>query len=249
MNKFCLIFVLCTVFFSVSCDDPLKFENPLDENNKTPAGEGELGGECYPNKTCNEGLICEDESNSCIKNPESADTDITEPDDDSGEPVPPDLPECSPSNTGPCYDPASRLTWSKKADLTYNWNGAGKYCVGLSEGGYSDWRLPDISELRTLIMNCPGTAAGGECGVVETDESGDPATSCLSYNECMNDACKGCAFDENNPGQYSKFGDSGEFWSSSSRADLTSIAWVVYFDRGYVYNSDKSNNFYVQCVR
>ena len=39
---------------------------------------GELYGECYPNKTCNEGLVCDTENNICIK-------DESDDEDDSGD--------------------------------------------------------------------------------------------------------------------------------------------------------------------
>ena len=65
LKSFILMAVLLLVFFS--CDNALKFENPLDENNRSAAEPGELGGECYPNGTCNEGLICDEERNLCIK--------------------------------------------------------------------------------------------------------------------------------------------------------------------------------------
>lgn len=76
MKKICLILAVFTVlFFAVSCDSGLKFENPLDPNNRTADSEetGTLGGKCYPNKTCDNGLVCDKENNVCIKNPGNAD--------------------------------------------------------------------------------------------------------------------------------------------------------------------------------
>ena len=115
-------------------------------------------------------------------------------------------------------------------------------------GGYTDWRLPTISELRTLIQNCPATQfplIGEEsCGITHPDH--------LSYND-WNDACNGCTYDSNNPGQYSKFGDSGYFWSSSIRSGNSGNAWYVYFSDGGVddgvYIDNLGNGNYVRCVR
>ena len=67
MKKLYFAFALFTLFFAISCDSGLKFENKNDPINQAPQSErGELGGECYPNKTCNATLICDEESNSCI---------------------------------------------------------------------------------------------------------------------------------------------------------------------------------------
>jgi hypothetical protein len=35
--------------------------------------------------------------------------------------------------------------------ITYNWGSAINYCEGLTLGGSSDWRLPNINELRSLV--------------------------------------------------------------------------------------------------
>ena len=154
------------------------------------------------------------------------------------------LPECSTSNTGPCYDSTSYLTWSKKADTTYTWSDAGTYCSNLTEGGYSDWRLPNISELRTLIKNCSGTQMpGGSCGVIDT---GNSSTSCLS-SSCQGEDCYSCSSDST--GGHSKFGDTGYFWSSSMRSG--SSIWYVDFSYGGVSNGHMDDVLYnyVRCVR
>ena len=51
--------------------------------------EGELGGPCYPNETCNEGLVCDTEKNICIEEPEnSSDSDgDNKPDNDKDDNV------------------------------------------------------------------------------------------------------------------------------------------------------------------
>jgi len=126
------------------------------------------------------------------------------------------------------------LNWSDASSSSMNWDAAVDYCKNL--GG----RLPTISELRTLIQNCPATETGGECGVTD---------SCLSYDDCKNDSCDGCEYDES--GKYSVFGDTHLFWSSSELSDFPFRAWVVYFSLGHVLegNSSKSYNGNVRCVR
>ncbi|MGI6393849.1 MAG: DUF1566 domain-containing protein [bacterium] len=130
------------------------------------------------------------------------------------------------------------LYWSLKASSSKTWEEAVAYCDNLEESGHSDWRLPTISELRTLIQNCPRTETGGECGV--TDD-------CLE-DSYWSDACRGC--DYASDGRYSKLGDTGGFWSASEPSDVTHYAWSVSFYDGLVGNSYKGNcGGHVRCVR
>ena len=39
------------------------------------------------------------------------------------------------------------------------------------------------------------------------------------------------------------------YWTSTTYADLTSIAWYVYLRGGYVYDNDKLYSYYVWPVR
>lgn len=60
-----------------------------------------------------------------------------------------------------------------------------QYCLDLVMGPYTDWRLPTIDELRTLIKGCPSTETGGDC----------PATvECYGKDqgECLGADCSGC---------------------------------------------------------
>ncbi len=145
------------------------------------------------------------------------------------------------SSSGSCSTIDGNM-WSSKASLTMDWDDAFSYCNNLTECGYSDWHLPTISELRTLIKNCSGTVTGGSCGVTD---------SCLSYSNCWSDSCY-CDYIENNGGYYSKLGDDDNvwLWSSSTLSDDTNRAWRVGFDDGRVYSSHcKSNDDNVRCVR
>lgn len=73
-----ILLLVFTAFVLISCDSGLKFENPNDPNNKTSKSEtGELGGECYGNKTCDEGLTCDEASNTCVQENESGDGNDT----------------------------------------------------------------------------------------------------------------------------------------------------------------------------
>ena len=155
------------------------------------------------------------------------------------------------SSTGKCKpwkDPDSKLVWSSKRSEEILWDDAVSYCENLDEGGHSDWRLPNISELRTLILNCPASITGGICPVTE---------SCISFVSCFSEEC-GCytePADGNNPNRYSKIDNTGyminmNFWSSSVIPDLEDYSrWCINFQTAYINSCDARVKSNVRCVR
>ena len=125
--------------------------------------------------------------------------------------------------------------WSEQASILMNWVHAKEYCDNLAEEGHLDWRLPTISELRTLIKGCPAIETTGDCNVID---------NCLSWKSCRNDSCNGCSNDN-----YSKFGDVGAFWSLSVQSDSITYAWGVYFGSGNVFSAGRLSENSVRCVR
>ncbi len=88
-------------------------------------------------------------------------------------------------------------SWSDKVSGTYNYEEAKQVCIDI--GG----RLPTISELRTLIINCEKTEFDGTCSI--TEENSD-------YSEHTSE-CDGC--EANSNFQYSVFDDTEIFFSST----------------------------------
>ncbi|HOG43684.1 MAG TPA: DUF1566 domain-containing protein [bacterium] len=123
------------------------------------------------------------------------------------------------------------LYWSDKSPDKMTWDEAVEYCPNL------DGRLPTISELRTLIQNCPGTETGGECEVTD---------SCLAF-DCSYGPCGVCEYDQS--GKYSVFGDAIWLWSSSERSDNPFHAWYANFENGSVSGYGKISKGSVRCVK
>jgi hypothetical protein len=145
-------------------------------------------------------------------------------------------------------DASGNLTWQDPPSSDeMTWEDAKAYCDNLSFDGHDDWRLPTISELRSLIRGCDGTVTGGACGVTD---------GCLDLS-CWNDACSGCNSLEGpgSGGAYWPDGLSGDidwYWSSSAFADHGNDAWFVHFGYGGVGASNESvgyNDFFARCVR
>ena len=166
---------------------------------------------------------------------------------DGGPPVPMD---CS-SDSGYCLDPATGYWWQDPAATTQMaFQDAMNYCPTLALGGRPDWRLPTISELRSLIRGCSYTQTGGSCGVT------DNCPSDGKNSGCWNLSCVGCA-SGGGPGQNGCYwgpgtsGDSGTYWSSSYPAGYAyyGSAWIVLFNLGLVRESSKSDKNNVRCVR
>ena len=128
----------------------------------------------------------------------------------------------------PCKDLKTGKIWSGASTDTYEWgitSYAGKFCSDLTLGGFTDWRLPDIDELRSTIRNCPATQTGGKCGLT---------TSCLSSDCRVKDDCH-CDSNDTQ-GYYSILGFSKNYWSSNTTSNGSSYAWYVDFaDAGLYY--------------
>lgn len=161
------------------------------------------------------------------------------------------IPECSKTSGTPCKDSSSGLTWSAKASSKMTWKNAKSYCKSYSEGGLNGWHLPTIDELRTLMINADKVK--NNCRASETKNC--LSFACWSCETCSRtgtqlpneETChRGTSYSD---GRYSKFGDTGLFWSSSIRSDSQAWAWVVLFYYGDVYYEHIDNSGNVRCVR
>lgn len=218
-------------------DITVKIDDAYDKIN---CGECKTGYVCdeTANK-CTNKLDVDDDSDNHDNDTDDFQEDNDNPQNDSDDPIPESsLPQCSKTHPTPCKDAQSTLIWSGKPVSAMNHEDAVQFCETLTEGGYSDWRLPDIDELRTLIMNCSGTIPSGSCKV-------SARTECLS-DECFSDKC-GCG--KNTNGKYSKFGDIDGLWSSSKYGIGNEASWGVLFLNAAVRHAQNSGEFYLRCVR
>ena len=114
---------------------------------------------------------------------------------------------------------ASLLHWSAVSG-SIDWDKAVEYCKNLEEGGYSDWRLPNIDELRTLVVNSPYAEPGGYCPISE--KAGKLSRKNSTYN---------C--DTNGHSSPNKLGDGNRspitLWSSSTISDAPDAVFTLSF--------------------
>jgi len=167
-------------------------------------------------------------------------------DDDDNKPLECDLEVCSDPNSGLMWQvepTGGPMMWSFGDDDTSGDNTAISHCPDISLGGYSDWRLPTISELRSLIRGCDDTETSGFCFV--TDE-------CLE-EACRNDLCNGCSNGGGPAGgcywPSQMQGACNWYWSSSAVFAYDYLAWVVDFYNGYVDYNIYYSFYFVRCVR
>lgn len=147
-----------------------------------------------------------------------------------------------------CKDPATNLMWSPKYDDTMNYDTASAYCENLDLGGHDDWRMPTVSELRTLIINDPTVETGGACALTD---------SCLDQATCFNAEVCAPYYMDYIWAPRSKFENDSyagsTFWSSSEAGE--DLYWVLKFSEfmgkaGFDYE-DKDYDWVatVRCVR
>ena len=162
---------------------------------------------------------------------------------------------------GTISDINTKLMWEKfPLDTRKVWDDAINLCENLNLGGYSDWHLPIIDELRTLVRGCPPLMPNGQCNITDQCESCEDiyvTMYCSSeQNSCGPSGGPGYAgcyldpfFDLDHP-SYDRICDS--FWSSSDfPSDYPSWAWVINFNEGGISAEFTSNSeaYRTWCVR
>jgi hypothetical protein len=137
-------------------------------------------------------------------------------------------------------DTESGLTWEvKTADNIvneYTWQEAYNYCNNLILGGYSDWWLPSISQLRTLA-HFP----------IFGEYNDNWEEWYLTYEQYKNN------------GFFIKYqlaynmGAGGDYWAVSEKISSAKskedFSWYLDFDAGYDDWTYSTAQHYVRCVR
>lgn len=121
-----------------------------------------------------------------------------------------------------CTGNATRYNLDRAQDATQELNDTGGY------GGYSDWRIPSIEELRTLVY----------CA------SGQPAHFKNDNNVCSDTTGEPTIVKEVFPNTPSL-----SFWSSSTADGDSSNVWFVDFGNGSATNFDRGARLRVRLVR
>ena len=192
------------------------------------ASIGKCGGECKTDGGCPGGYRCLEET--CTR--------VIEDEPRDSEPG---------GSAGSWTDAKSGLTWQNPpAGEKLEWDEAKKYCDNLNLAGHTDWRLPTIDELRSLVRGCPPIESDGDCNITDG--------GCLAYS-CRDDSCydTGCSSGEGPadgcfwPGDLE--GKCSWYWSSSAVADNDYFAWFVRFYNGLVDSDNVNDGILVRCVR
>lgn len=138
------------------------------------------------------------------------------------------------------YDPPERITrgeleWQRCDDgKEYNWTDAKEYCSDLQLGGHSDWRLPTLIELNTLVQCTNGTSTPLEMFPGHPNWCGDT------------NGGSGGGFDT--PTIDPAFqAQSDIYWSNT--AAIGGKAWRINFDDGHNHDVNRGNLQFVRCVR
>jgi len=156
----------------------------------------------------------------------------------------------------PWTDPQTGLTWQNPHSEDHmRWSVAEQYCSDLEFAGHTDWRLPTILELRSLIRGCPGAAVTSDTCFVGEE-------GCLGL-ECLGNLlfvlCPSCgAGDGPADGCYwpdDLLGICTWSWSSvlvdPIDGDLEKFhyTWYVDFEEGSLGALYSEGSLYVRCVR
>jgi len=122
----------------------------------------------------------------------------------------------------------------------YKWYQALDVGNSYTYAGYSDWRVPTIYELNTLVYCSNGKSILYEEGGSSSKNIGGWGCKSNSYGKYKSPTISQSIF-PNTP--------VSAVWSSSPIENYSDYAWYVGFDDGYTYNNIRTNSSHVRLVR
>ncbi|MBO7127790.1 DUF1566 domain-containing protein [bacterium] len=148
------------------------------------------------------------------------------------------LPDQSGAMTEESTSEVDGMLWSPISGKRLTFKEADVYCSSLKSGGYSDWHLPTVDDLKTLVQHCPNLEPDGACRLSE-DSGCLLARKCLNKNKCR---CSGS-------GKYSKLNDAVAIWSASLNSSDSQEAYFFDFGSGKIEVQYTGAKAFVRCTR
>jgi len=134
--------------------------------------------------------------------------------------------------SGPEVLPWGGYQWQRCDDGTeYNFNDSVAYCDNLVLGGFSDWRLPTVGELMSLVVCTNGCPTPLKLPPYEPNYCGDGYSN--DYERPTIDGSFQC--------ETSAYGSSSQMY--------TGLRWTIWFGDGGGVQEHPDSKSYVRCVR
>ena len=140
------------------------------------------------------------------------------------------IPLCDESRSAPCEDASTHYVWSQVDFFMteISWKDKAVQCRESKSGGISQWRIPTIDEIRTILTSSDKLKTGGECTVTD---------ACSDFSAgCFDEEYEGkCTEEEGNGGFESSLYDYGAYILSgtiSDESDGVYYAWAVDLTNG-----------------
>jgi hypothetical protein len=142
------------------------------------------------------------------------------------------------STPGCWKDPGSNLGWetapSSGASLL-DWQSAVNHCQSATTAGYSDWFLPEVEQLRSIIRGCAATETGGTCTVVINGPSCPGCSGSVPSNGCFWPAALA--------------GTCDMYWTATLAHSSFGYKWYIAFSNAYIDVMSTNMTLMARCAR